>query len=234
MVSILSVVNLHKRFLLGGVVVDALNGVSLQADEGAFVGIVGRSGSGKSTFLNLIGGLDKPTGGSIMVGDKDLALMSSEEKAEFRRRKVGFVFQSFNLIPSLTAIENVMLPLVFGGAPRGERKRRAEELLSSIGLAGRLGHRPGELSGGEQQRVAICRALAPDPPIILADEPTGNLDTRTAGDIMAIFREMNAKSGKTIFMVTHDMRTARETCTKVVELCDGRVVETGEGGCGKS
>ncbi len=224
MSPLLSVKNLRKEFLLGGERVNALDDISFDVEAGSFVVIMGRSGSGKSTLLNIVGGLDKATAGSVVACDKQLSDMSGTELAAFRRNQVGFVFQSFNLVPSLSACENVMLPLVFSGVGKKERKQRAEELLGTFGLGNRAKHRPTELSGGEQQRVAIARALAANPPILLADEPTGNLDTRTAAAIMEIFVDANKKDARTILMVTHDLNSARALCSRTIELSDGKIV----------
>ncbi len=202
-----------------------LDGVDVAVRPGEFVSIVGRSGSGKSTLLNLIGGLDTPDEGSITVDGHDVATARPRELALHRRRTVGMVFQSFNLITSRTALENVTLALAFGEFPRVKRRERAMNLLSSVGLAGRVDHRPGELSGGEAQRVAIARALANDPVVLLADEPTGNLDSATSREIIQLLRGLNREHSLTVLMVTHDHQGAREVSNRVLTLLDGRVVD---------
>jgi putative ABC transport system ATP-binding protein len=209
---------------MGLATVRALDGVSLTVEEGEFIGLLGTSGSGKSTLLNLIAGLDRASGGTLRIFDQDLAAMSSIELTLHRRRNVGIIFQSFNLVSTMTASENVALAMMFAGVPRAEREARASSLLSAVGLAGRQAHRPRELSGGEQQRVAIARALSNQPRILLADEPTGNLDSRTSREIMAILRELNQREGKTIIMVTHDPSLAREHADRTVTMLDGQVV----------
>ena len=217
---------LTRRFVMGESVVTALDGVSLEFGERETVAILGRSGSGKSTLLNLLGGLDRPTGGEIRVGDRRIAELSDDELAAYRRSEVGLIFQFFNLVPSLTAAGNVELPLVLAGVPRAERSRRAAELLERVGLSARSGHRPSELSGGEQQRVAIARALAHDPPLLLADEPTGNLDTKTAGEIIGLLTGME---DQTLIIVTHDRELAARHTQRVIELGDGKVVADDRG-----
>ena len=212
---------LTRRYVMGDSVVTALDGVSLEIGERETVAILGRSGSGKSTLLNLLGGLDRPTAGEVYVGKRRLAELSDDELAEYRRTGVGLIFQFFNLVPSLCASENIELPLVLAGLPRPERKRRAAELLERVGLVSRGSHRPSELSGGEQQRVAIARALAHDPPFLLADEPTGNLDTRTADDIIAL---LTGLKDRTLIIVTHDRTLAAEHTRRIIELGDGKVV----------
>lgn len=209
---------------MGRVDITALDGVDLDIEDGAFVAIQGRSGSGKSTLLHILGALDEPTSGDVEVDGRPLHRMSSRERAIYRRGGVGFVFQFYHLIPGLDALGNVELPLALAGVPRRERRRRAETLLERVGLRDRARHGPAELSGGEQQRVAIARALAHDPRRIFADEPTGNLDSRSAGEIMALLREVHAQ-GKTILLVTHDAALARAHASRIVTLSDGRVVE---------
>ena len=216
--------DLRKTYRKGTVEVHALQGVTFDVAEGEFVSIVGRSGSGKSTLLNLIGGLDTATSGTIHVRDKDLTRMKRADLALHRRNTVGMVFQSFNLIPSRSAIENVTLALAFGGMRRRDRKARAVEILSRVGLAERAGHTPGELSGGEAQRVAVARALVNDPNILLADEPTGNLDSQTSAEIIDLLRELNAE-GRTVLMVTHDESSARAVSHRVLRFLDGRIVQ---------
>ena len=212
---------LTRRYVMGENVLSALDGISLAFDQGEVAAIVGRSGSGKSTLLQLLGGLDRPTSGEVYVRGKRLAESTEDQLALYRREDVGFIFQFFNLVPTLTAHQNVELPLVLAGLPKAERRRRAAELLERVGLAGRRDHRPSQLSGGEQQRVAIARALVHDPPLILADEPTGNLDSKTAAEILDVVKSL---AGKTILIVTHDRGLADSFARRTVELRDGKVV----------
>ncbi|HZE96962.1 MAG TPA: ABC transporter ATP-binding protein [Planctomycetota bacterium] len=221
MAELVRIERLTRRYVMGETVLSALDGVSLDFATGEIAAIVGRSGSGKSTLLQLIGGLDRPTSGEVFVRGKRLAESSEDELALYRRQDVGFIFQFFNLIPTLTAQQNVELPLVLAGVPKAERARRAAELLSRTGLEGRRAHRPGQLSGGEQQRVAIARALVHDPPLLLADEPTGNLDSKTAAEILELLRTLK---DKTILVVTHDRVLADGFARRTVELRDGKVV----------
>ena len=209
---------------MGEVLVRALDGVSLEVQQGEFVALVGTSGSGKSTLLNLIAGLDHATGGSLEVFGQDLAQMSRADLSLHRRRNVGIIFQSFNLVSSMSAAENVALAMMFAGVPRAERDARASSLLESVGLKGRQHHRPKELSGGEQQRVAISRALSNNPQLLLADEPTGNLDSRTSAEIMAILQQLNEKEGKTVIMVTHDPALASRYAHRTITMLDGAIV----------
>ena len=230
MKPILSARNVTKQYDKGSASIRALHGVSLDVRPGEFLAVVGRSGSGKSTLLNVLGGLDEATSGSIYVNGKDIAKMKRMELALHRRRTVGMIFQSFNLIPSRTARENVELAMAFNNVGRRERRKRAEQLLSSLGLAGRMDHLPSELSGGEAQRVAIARALANDPSVLLADEPTGNLDSATSSEILELLRTLNRKRNLTVVMVTHDKASARRVARRTVEFLDGRIVrETGRG-----
>lgn len=222
--NIVSVSHLSKTYRKGRVDIPALRDVSLDVATGDFVSLVGRSGSGKSTLLNLIGGLDTATSGRIFFKGQDLTTMKRSELARHRRQSVGMVFQSFNLIVHRSALDNVMLALVFGGAPRGVRREKAIRLLASVGLGHRLNHKPGELSGGEAQRVAIARALANNPQALLLDEPTGNLDTTTSLEIMNLIRKLNKERGITVLMVTHEQDMAATFSTKIVRLSDGRVV----------
>lgn len=215
-------VDLSRRFKMGNTFVDALRGVDLTIGRGEFVALVGPSGSGKSTVLNLIGGLDRPTSGEVWIDGVELSASDERTLTRHRRQHVGFVFQTFNLLPRLTANENVALPLMFSGVPRGERLDRAKQLLERVGLAERLNHRPGQLSGGEQQRVAIARALVSRPALLLADEPTGNLDTTTGTGIMALLKELNEESDLTLLVVTHDPEVAA-FADRIVALRDGRV-----------
>jgi putative ABC transport system ATP-binding protein len=216
--------DLKKHYQMGAETVRALDGVSLAVEEGAFVALLGMSGSGKSTLLNLIAGLDRPTAGSLRMFAQDLAQMSSMELSLHRRRSVGIIFQSFNLVSTMTASQNVALAMTFAGVPRGERETRAAALLESVGLSGRRHHRPRELSGGEQQRVAIARALSNEPHLLLADEPTGNLDSRTSREIMELLTRLNERDGKTVIMVTHDPSLADRRAHRTIELLDGRIV----------
>lgn len=220
---------LARRYQMGKTSVDALRGVDLDVAPGEFVALVGPSGSGKSTLLHLIGGLVRPTGGEVWVNGMELGRSSDRELVRYRRDTLGFVFQSFNLLPIKTAWENVAVPLMLAGAPLERRRARAMALLEQLGLSQRANHRPAELSGGEQQRVAIARALANQPRLILADEPTGNLDSRTGGEIMALLRRLVRDEGLTLLLVTHDMSVARYA-ERIVHLRDGAVqfVETME------
>jgi len=224
-VDILSVSHLSKTYRKDKVDIPALKDVSLRVAPGDFVSLVGRSGSGKSTLLNLIGGLDTATSGRIFFRGRDLTTMKRSELAEHRRLSVGMVFQSFNLIAHRSALDNVILALTFGGAPRRTRRERAVRLLASVGLGQRLNHKPGELSGGEAQRVAIARALANNPKALLLDEPTGNLDTNTSLDIMNLIRKLNKERGITVLMVTHEQDIAAAFSTRIVHLSDGRIVD---------
>ncbi len=203
--------------------VKALNGISLTIYERSFVSIVGKSGSGKSTLLNLIGGMDKPTSGEILVKGKAVSNMTSAELARYRRSVVGMIFQSFNLIANMTALDNVALPLFFSGVPEKVRLARAANMLEQVGLSHRAWHRPTELSGGEQQRVAIARALITNPLFILADEPTGNLDSRTTEEIVALLQRLH-QQGKTIIMITHDLALAEQLSTRIITLKDGTII----------
>jgi len=218
-------INLTRTFDMGETTVEALRGINLEVARGQFVALVGPSGSGKSTLLNLIGGLDRPTDGELWVNGVELSASKEKTLTEHRRQRVGFVFQSFNLLPRLTALENVALPLMFTGAPERERLGRARELLSQVGLEGRLEHRPTQLSGGEQQRVAIARALVSRPAIILADEPTGNIDSVTGAEIMALLRCLNRDQGVTLLLVTHNPEAAA-FADRVIQVRDGQIVQT--------
>src|SRR5215813_7664656 len=198
MTAIVETQDLKKHYKMGNTLVRALDGVTITVSEGEFLALRGISGSGKSTLLNLIAGLDHPTSGTLRIDGSDIATMSSEELSLHRRRNVGIIFQSFNLVTTMSALENVTLSMMFAGVPKAEREGRASQLLESMGLGGRQRHRPQELSGGEQQRVAISRALANRPRLLLADEPTGNLDSRTSREIMQILKALNEKEGKAI------------------------------------
>lgn len=222
MAALIEAQALTKLYRMGDETVHALDGVSFTIARGDYCAIVGPSGSGKSTLMNIIGGLDTPTSGRITIAGKDIGAMSDEHLADFRNKTIGFVFQSFNLLPRLTAWENVELPMIYGGVVPKERRERAAALLKRVGLGERMGHKPTQLSGGQQQRVAIARALAGRPSLILADEPTGALDTNTGIEIMALFRELNSE-GATIVIVTHDHEVAAET-KRTIEMRDGRIV----------
>jgi putative ABC transport system ATP-binding protein len=215
---------LTKVYKSGPVKVAALRDVTLSIGRGRFVGITGASGSGKSTLMNLLGGLDTPTSGSLRVEERQIGSLSHAELALYRRHTVGMIFQSFNLVPAYTAAENVAFPLLFAGVPKRERMHRAAEILQSVGLETRSGHRPGELSGGEQQRVAIARALVNRPHILLADEPTGNLDSRTSRQIVEILSGLKASQGLTIVMISHEESLLREFADEMIYLQDGAVV----------
>ena len=224
MPAVLETRDLKKHYQMGATTVRALDGVSLTVQAGEFLGLLGTSGSGKSTLLNLIAGLDRATDGSLRFFDQDLSRMSSMELSLHRRRNVGIIFQSFNLVSSMSAAENVALAMMFAGVPRAEREAQATRLLESMGLGGRQRHRPRELSGGEQQRVAIARALSNKPHLLLADEPTGNLDSRTSAEIMSLLKELNERDGKTIIMVTHDPALAKQYAHRTVTMLDGAII----------
>jgi putative ABC transport system ATP-binding protein len=226
--SFIQITALEKTFDMGAVSVRALAGVDLTIDENSFCLIMGPSGSGKSTLLYLLGGLDRPTGGHILVNHQSIDGLDENKLAHYRRHTVGMVFQSFNLIPSMTALENVAFPMRFNGVSRRRRKDRAMELLALVGLEDRAYHRPTELSGGQQQRVAIARALVNSPEIIMADEPTGNLDTSSGDSIMTVLADLH-RNGTTIVMVTHDPRLVKYA-TRVVQLLDGRIVSNTNNG----
>jgi putative ABC transport system ATP-binding protein len=221
---ILSIHKLSKIYQKGAVEIPAVRDVSFEVPQGSYLSIVGKSGSGKSTLLNLVGGLDRPTSGSIQFNGKELGKMNRYQLALHRRLNVGMIFQSFNLLPRRTAIENIILPLTFAGVPRRKRTQRAKELLEQVGLGGRISHLPSELSGGEAQRVAIARALANEPRMILADEPTGNLDSSTAGEIIDLLVSLNKHKGLSILMVTHDKETAESVSDSMITLKDGSIV----------
>jgi putative ABC transport system ATP-binding protein len=215
-------VDLTRTFEVGETTVEALRSINLEVAGGQFVALVGPSGSGKSTLLNLVGGLDRPTEGQLWIDGVELSASKEKALTDHRRRRVGFVFQSFNLLPRLTAVENVALPLMFVGVDERERVERAEQLLAQVGLSDRMDHRPTQLSGGEQQRVAIARALVNRPAIILADEPTGNIDTATGAEIMDLLRRLNREQGVTLLLVTHDPEAA-SYADRVIQLRDGRI-----------
>ena len=216
--------NLRKRYRLGTVVIEALRGIDLEVARGEFVVVAGPSGSGKTSLLNLLGCLDEPDEGQVVFAGADLASLSSAEKTALRRRQLGFVFQSFNLLPVLSAFENVEYPLWIDGIPRAERKRRAEEALAAVGLGDRMRHRPDQLSGGERQRVSLARALVHEPLAILADEPTANLDSRTAAAIVDLLARMNTERGTTFLFATHDPAIVARA-PRTIRLKDGMVGE---------
>jgi len=219
MTAIVEAVNLKKTYMLGKVPVEALRGVNLKVESGDFLAVLGPSGSGKSTLLNLIGALDKPTEGKLLIEGVDVSTLNDNQLAGLRRR-VGFVFQFFNLIPRFTARENVELSMSIADIGRAERRKQAEDVLETVGLKERMNHKPAELSGGEQQRVAIARALANNPRFLLMDEPTGNIDSKTANEIMGLIKRINEEKGVTIIMVTHDQRLATQA-KRMVQMFDG-------------
>ncbi len=214
--------NLVKLYSMGDETVHALDQVSFSIPRGDYCAIVGPSGSGKSTLMNIVGGLDTPTEGRIVIAGNDIGAMNDDDLAIFRNRTIGFVFQSFNLLPRLTALENVELPMIYGGVDPKERRDRAAELLTRVGLGERMGHKPTQLSGGQQQRVAIARALSGKPDLLLADEPTGALDTNTGIEILGLFNQLNAE-GATVVLVTHDHDVAAAT-KRTIEMRDGKIV----------
>lgn len=219
----IEVVDLKKYYRMGPVLVKALNGISLTIEDGEFLSIMGPSGSGKSTLLNLLGALDKPTSGTVLFDGIDLARVDESVLYQLRRKKVGFVFQSFNLIPTLSALENVLIPLVPTNTPKMKAYRRAKELLETVGLGGRILHKPSEMSGGEQQRVAMARALINNPKLILADEPTGNVDSKTGKEIVKLLQDLNENMGTTLVVVTHDPEIGSAT-KRIIRLKDGEII----------
>lgn len=220
---LLSLDNVSKLYKMGETVVTALDGVSFNVEKGEFLSIMGPSGSGKSTCMNLIGCLDKPTSGEILIGGNKVSLMNQNQLAEIRNRTIGFVFQQYNLLPNLSVIENVMLPLRYQGLPVAERRKRAEKVLDRMGLSDRLNHKPAELSGGQKQRTAIARATVTNPALILADEPTGALDSHTGESVMDLFNEIN-REGTTIIVVTHDEKIGR-SLPRTIRILDGKIQE---------
>jgi putative ABC transport system ATP-binding protein len=217
--------NVCRHYRMGETLIRAVDGISLEVQAGEFVALLGSSGSGKSSMLNLIAGLDRPTSGSIFVQDRDLAKLSREELAKYRLRVVGMVFQSFNLIGTMTLIENVELPLRFAEVDRGQRDKLAREALERVGLRARMNHRPSELSGGEQQRAALARALINRPTLLLADEPTGNLDSHTGTEIMEMLGQFNQELGMTVVMVTHERVLAERYVERMIFLADGKLID---------
>ncbi len=226
MMPILEARNVNREYRMSAETVRALTDVTVAIERGEFVAILGSSGSGKSTLLNLFGGLDRPSSGEIFFDGESLAPLSSWEMSRYRLSRVGMIFQSFNLIPTMTARENVSLALAFAGLCNHERRERAFELLDRVGLSHRAEHRPSELSGGEQQRVAIARAVANRPQVLLADEPTGNLDSSRATEVIGLLDEMRQRDGKTVMLVTHDRELAGSYATRIINLRDGRIIES--------
>lgn len=218
---VIETINISKEYRMGQEVIKALVSVSIKVKKGEYVAFMGPSGSGKSTLMNIVGALDTPTSGTYILNGKDVSRMRDNELAEVRNKEIGFVFQTFNLLPRATALENVELPLIYAGYGRKERRQKAMKALADVGLENRAGHKPNELSGGQRQRVAIARALVNKPSIILADEPTGNLDTKTSYDIMALFKELHQK-GNTIIMVTHEEDIA-SYAHRIIRLRDGLI-----------
>jgi putative ABC transport system ATP-binding protein len=218
---VVEAIDVKKTYMLGKVPVEALRGVNLRVETGDFVSILGPSGSGKSTMLNLIGALDKPTSGTMLIDGEDIGKLNDNQLAEIRL-KIGFVFQFFNLIPRLTAHDNVELSMSIANISKGERKKRAIELLETVGLKDRINHKPAELSGGQQQRVAIARALANNPKFLLLDEPTGNVDSKTASEVLTLIKKLNKEHNVSIIMVTHDQHLAREA-RRTVQMFDGEI-----------
>ena len=221
--AVIELKDIVKTYQMGDSIVHALDHVTVSLDAGEFTSIVGPSGSGKSTMMNIIGCLDRPTSGQYFLDGKEIGGYNDDELAATRNQKIGFVFQNFNLLPRLSALLNVALPLVYAGVPEEERLERARKTLESVGLGDRAGHRPTEMSGGQRQRVAIARALINNPAIIMADEPTGNLDTKSSYEIMDIFRSLN-RDGKTVFMVTHEADIANMT-KRIIHMRDGKIVD---------
>ena len=220
-IPVVEATNVTKTYILGKIPVEALRGVNLKVESGDFVSILGPSGSGKSTMLNLIGALDKPTSGTLLIDGVDIGKLSDNQLADIRL-KIGFVFQFFNLIPRLTAHDNVELAMSIANVGKAEKRKRALELLETVGLKDRVNHKPAELSGGQQQRVAIARALANNPKFLLLDEPTGNVDSKTASEVLSLIKKLNTENNVSIIMVTHDQHLAREA-RRTVEMFDGQI-----------
>ncbi|MGN6607599.1 MAG: ABC transporter ATP-binding protein [Jatrophihabitans sp.] len=218
---VIDLVDVRKTYRTGAMEVEALRGVTLSIADGEYVAIMGPSGSGKSTLMHILGCLDVPTSGTYRLAGEDVGAMDELDLAEARNRRIGFVFQQFNLLPNLTALRNVELPLIYAGMPKEQRRRAAEAALARVGLADRVHHRPGELSGGQQQRAAVARALVGDPALLLADEPTGNLDSVATADVLALFDELHAQ-GRTVVLITHEAEVA-ERAARVIRVRDGRI-----------
>lgn len=226
MSHVIDVTDVKRTFVVGNQKVHALKGINLQIDKNEYVALMGPSGSGKSTLMNMLGCLDTPTSGTYILNNIDVSELSSDELADIRNQEIGFIFQTFNLLPRYTALENVALPLVYAGVTKQEREARASKLLELVGLGDRMDHKPNELSGGQRQRVAVARAMVNDPAIILADEPTGNLDSETTREIMALFEKIHA-NGNTVILVTHEEEIAAQT-QRVIRLKDGIIVDYGK------
>ncbi|MFH1405691.1 MAG: ABC transporter ATP-binding protein [Nanoarchaeota archaeon] len=222
--TVIELKNVVKKYFIGEITLEVLRGVNLEINKGEFVVIVGPSGSGKSTLMNQVGVLDVPTSGKILLEGEDISKMTESDLAQLRGKKVGFIFQQFNLIPTLTALENVILPTIFQNVPEEKRTKKALSLLNEVGLGERINHKPNELSGGQQQRVAIARALINDPEIILADEPTGNLDSKSGQQVMDLLAKLHSVEKKTIILITHDIDLVRYA-QRTVHLKDGEVVK---------
>ncbi len=220
--ALIAISGLRRYYLMGNTIVKAIDGVDLTIDEGEFLCLMGPSGSGKSTLLNLLGGLDSPDEGSIAVGGREITKLDENGLAAYRQKQIGFVFQSYNLIPTMTALQNVEYPMIFSGVSRQARRERAVRLLTEVGLGDRLDHKPTEMSGGQQQRVAVARSMVNQPMILLGDEPTGNLDTRTGEEILNLFARLN-QGGETLVVVTHDARIAKYA-TRTIHMLDGHIV----------
>lgn len=221
---LIRVEELARHYQMGAETVHALDGIDMAIEAGEFLGVVGPSGSGKSTLLYLLGGLDQPTKGHIWVNGRDIVALDENELAKFRQKTVGFVFQTFNLIPTMTAVQNVAFPMIFARVPRDEQLERAGHLLNLVGLGDRLNHKPTELSGGQQQRVSVARSLVNDPAIILADEPTGNLDSKSGEGVIDILRQLNEDEGRTVIIVTHD-ESLLDVTSRYIHLLDGRILD---------
>ena len=225
MTKIIETSHISKRYVMGEEIIDALKDVTISVNKGEYVAFMGPSGSGKSTLMNIVGCLDTPSTGSYVLNGQDVSTMSENELAAVRNKEIGFVFQTFNLLPRYSALENVALPLVYAGINKENRLKRAEEVLRQVGLGDRMQHKPNELSGGQRQRVAVARALVNSPSIILADEPTGNLDSKNANVVFDIFKELAQEHGQTIVAVTHDTDFAKRS-DRVIELLDGKILTT--------
>lgn len=223
MSALIDIRNIYKIYNPGENEVRALDGINLSIGHGEFVAIIGQSGSGKSTLMNMLGCLDVPTAGQYLLNGADVSRLKDDELSDIRNKEIGFIFQGFNLIPNLTAVENVELPLIYRGIGKQERRELAVQALEMVGLSKRLNHKPAEMSGGQQQRVAIARAIAAKPPVILADEPTGNLDTHSSKEIMGILKELH-KSGRTVILITHDNEIAAEA-KRLIRIRDGKIAE---------